>query len=130
MGCCHPGLGDPGRDICALLALLCVYPIHLGWAGLLLVQAGWCGLARGQACEVCTPLTGDAPLELTDDCSLALVWKNNERLKEFVLVESKELECVEDPGSASEAARAGHFTLEQCLNLFTKPEVLAPEEAW
>ncbi|NXI40341.1 UBP19 hydrolase, partial [Galbula dea] len=73
---------------------------------------------------------GDIPLELTDDCSLALVWKNNERLKEFVLVESKELECVEDPGSASEAARAGHFTLEQCLNLFTKPEVLAPEEAW
>uniref|UniRef100_A0A8C3LGY6 ubiquitinyl hydrolase 1 n=1 Tax=Chrysolophus pictus TaxID=9089 RepID=A0A8C3LGY6_CHRPC len=73
---------------------------------------------------------GDTPLELTDDCSLALVWKNNERLKEFVLVESKELECVEDPSSASEAARAGHFTLEQCLNLFTKPEVLAPEEAW
>ncbi|XP_070594162.1 ubiquitin carboxyl-terminal hydrolase 19 isoform X1 [Erythrolamprus reginae] len=73
---------------------------------------------------------GDAPLDLTDDCSLALVWKNNERMKEFVLVESKELECVEDPGSASEAARAGHFTLEQCLNLFTKPEVLAPEEAW
>ncbi|XP_026503089.1 ubiquitin carboxyl-terminal hydrolase 19-like, partial [Terrapene carolina triunguis] len=75
-------------------------------------------------------MPGDAPLELTDDCSLALVWKNNERLKEFVLVESKELECVEDPGSASEAARAGHFTLGQCLNLFTKPEVLAPEEAW
>uniref|UniRef100_A0A672UYV6 Ubiquitin carboxyl-terminal hydrolase 19 n=1 Tax=Strigops habroptila TaxID=2489341 RepID=A0A672UYV6_STRHB len=73
---------------------------------------------------------GDTLLELTDDCSLALVWKNNERLKEFVLVESKELECMEDPGSASEAARAGHFTLEQCLNLFTKPEVLAPEEAW
>ncbi|XP_054831391.1 ubiquitin carboxyl-terminal hydrolase 19 isoform X3 [Eublepharis macularius] len=73
---------------------------------------------------------GDAPLDLTNDCSLALVWKNNERMKEFVLVESKELECVEDPGSASEAARAGHFTLEQCLNLFTKPEVLAPEEAW
>ncbi|XP_039403790.1 ubiquitin carboxyl-terminal hydrolase 19 isoform X5 [Mauremys reevesii] len=73
---------------------------------------------------------GDAPLELTDDCSLALVWQNNERLKEFVLVESKELECVEDPGSASEAARAGHFTLGQCLKLFTKPEVLAPEEAW
>ncbi|NWU89134.1 UBP19 hydrolase, partial [Upupa epops] len=73
---------------------------------------------------------GDTPLELMDNCSLALVWKNNERLKEFVLVESKELECVEDPGSASEAARAGHFTLEQCLNLFTKPEVLAPEEAW
>ncbi|XP_062978176.1 ubiquitin carboxyl-terminal hydrolase 19 isoform X2 [Elgaria multicarinata webbii] len=73
---------------------------------------------------------GDTPLDLTDGCSLALVWKNNERMKEFVLVKSKELECVEDPGSASEAARAGHFTLEQCLNLFTKPEVLAPEEAW
>ncbi|XP_038627846.1 ubiquitin carboxyl-terminal hydrolase 19 isoform X4 [Tachyglossus aculeatus] len=73
---------------------------------------------------------GEVPLELSDDSSLALIWKNNERLKEFVLVGSKELECVEDPGSASEAARAGHFTLEQCLNLFTKPEVLAPEEAW
>ncbi|KAM8930802.1 ubiquitin carboxyl-terminal hydrolase 19 [Pelodytes ibericus] len=73
---------------------------------------------------------GDTLLDVTDDCSLALVWKNNERLKEFVLVESKELECEEDPGSASEAARAGLFTLEQCLNLFTKPEVLAPEEAW
>ncbi|XP_039182511.1 ubiquitin carboxyl-terminal hydrolase 19 isoform X5 [Crotalus tigris] len=73
---------------------------------------------------------GDAPLDLTNDCSLALVWKNNERMKEFVLIKSKELECVEDPSSASEAARAGHFTLEQCLNLFTKPEVLAPEEAW
>ncbi|XP_029457088.1 ubiquitin carboxyl-terminal hydrolase 19 isoform X3 [Rhinatrema bivittatum] len=73
---------------------------------------------------------GEILLELPESCSLALVWKNNERLKEFVLVESKELEFVEDPGSASEAARAGHFTLEQCLNLFTKPEVLAPEEAW
>ncbi|KAM3914259.1 ubiquitin carboxyl-terminal hydrolase 19 isoform 2-T2 [Leptodactylus fuscus] len=73
---------------------------------------------------------GDAVLDLSDDCSLALVWKNNERMKEFVLVESKELECEEDPGSASEAARVGLFTLEQCLNLFTKPEVLAPEEAW
>ncbi|XP_018116911.1 ubiquitin carboxyl-terminal hydrolase 19 isoform X3 [Xenopus laevis] len=73
---------------------------------------------------------GESPLELTEDCSLALVWKNNERVKEFVLVESKELECEEDPGSASEAARAGLFTLDQCLNLFTKPEVLAPEEAW
>uniref|UniRef100_H3B5N2 ubiquitinyl hydrolase 1 n=1 Tax=Latimeria chalumnae TaxID=7897 RepID=H3B5N2_LATCH len=73
---------------------------------------------------------GDTPLELAEDGSLALVWKNNERAKEYVLVESKELEYEEDPGSASEAARAGHFTLEQCLNLFTKPEVLAPEEAW
>lgn len=73
---------------------------------------------------------GETPLELGDDCSLALVWRNNERLPEFVLVASKELECAEDPGSAGEAARAGHFTLDQCLNLFTRPEVLAPEEAW
>ncbi|KAL2803857.1 ubiquitin carboxyl-terminal hydrolase 19 isoform 10, partial [Daubentonia madagascariensis] len=73
---------------------------------------------------------GETPLELGDDCSLALVWRNNERLQEFVLVASKELECAEDPGSAGEAARAGHFTLDQCLNLFTRPEVLAPEEAW
>eukprot|EP00061_Rhincodon_typus_P017644 g46424.t1 len=72
----------------------------------------------------------DAPLELPDSVTLAMVWKNNERQKEYVLVESKELEYIEDPSSANEAARAGYFTLEQCLNLFTKPEVLAPEEAW
>uniref|UniRef100_A0A3Q0RCA7 ubiquitinyl hydrolase 1 n=1 Tax=Amphilophus citrinellus TaxID=61819 RepID=A0A3Q0RCA7_AMPCI len=73
---------------------------------------------------------GATSLYLPDDATLELVWKNNERLKEYVLVSSKELEYEEDPGSLSETARAGHFTLEQCLNLFTKPEVLAPEEAW
>ncbi|XP_034392602.1 ubiquitin carboxyl-terminal hydrolase 19 isoform X3 [Cyclopterus lumpus] len=72
----------------------------------------------------------DLLAELPEDTKLELVWKNNERLKEYVLVSSKELEYEEDPGSLSETARAGHFTLEQCLNLFTKPEVLAPEEAW
>ncbi|XP_066554299.1 ubiquitin carboxyl-terminal hydrolase 19 isoform X2 [Amia ocellicauda] len=72
----------------------------------------------------------DAVLQIAEDSSIILVWKNNERQKEYVLIKSKELESVEDPGSVSEAARAGHFTLEQCLNLFTKPEVLAPEEAW
>ncbi|RVE70203.1 hypothetical protein OJAV_G00062130 [Oryzias javanicus] len=72
----------------------------------------------------------DALADLPEDATVELVWKNNERLKEYVLVSSKELEYEEDPGSLSETARAGHFTLEQCLNLFTKPEVLAPEEAW
>lgn len=72
----------------------------------------------------------DALADLPDDATLELVWKNNERVKEYVLVSSKELEYEEDPGSLSETTRAGHFTLEQCLNLFTKPEVLAPEEAW
>lgn len=76
------------------------------------------------------PSAEDALAELPEDATLELVWKNNERLKEYVLVSSKELEYEEDPGSLSETARAGHFTLEQCLNLFTKPEVLAPEEAW
>ncbi|XP_029912247.1 ubiquitin carboxyl-terminal hydrolase 19 isoform X2 [Myripristis murdjan] len=72
----------------------------------------------------------EALVDIPEDATLELVWKNNERLKEYVLVRSKELEFEEDPGSLSETARAGHFTLEQCLNLFTKPEVLAPEEAW
>ncbi|XP_068108746.1 ubiquitin carboxyl-terminal hydrolase 19 isoform X2 [Hyperolius riggenbachi] len=84
----------------------------------------------GSGREVKLEDRGDSVLDLTDDSSLALVWKNNERMKEFVLVESKELEYEEDLSSASEAARVGLFTLEQCLNLFTKPEVLAPEEAW
>lgn len=74
--------------------------------------------------------TEDVLLDVSEDATVELVWKNNERLKEYVLVSSKELEYEEDPGSLSETARAGHFTLEQCLNLFTKPEVLAPEEAW
>lgn len=92
---------------------------------------GWasCSLHMHDLSLLCLS-PGDTPLELGDDCSLALVWRNNERLQEFVLVASKELECAEDPGSAGEAARAGHFTLDQCLNLFTRPEVLAPEEAW
>ncbi|XP_051906643.1 ubiquitin carboxyl-terminal hydrolase 19 isoform X2 [Hippocampus zosterae] len=72
----------------------------------------------------------DSLIDLPDDATVELVWKNNERLKEYVLVSAKELEYEEDPSSLSETARAGHFTLEQCLNLFTKPEVLAPEEAW
>jgi len=76
------------------------------------------------------PVPEDLLAELPEDCTLELVWKNNERLKEYVLVRSKDLEFQEDPGSLSETSRAGHFTLEQCLNLFTKPEVLAPEEAW
>lgn len=91
---------------------------------------GWAGGSPQQCDSPPCPFSGDVPLELGDDCSLALVWRNNERLQEFVLVASKELECAEDPGSAGEAARAGHFTLDQCLNLFTRPEVLAPEEAW
>eukprot|EP00066_Takifugu_rubripes_P029655 XP_011618921.1 PREDICTED: ubiquitin carboxyl-terminal hydrolase 19 isoform X2 [Takifugu rubripes] len=72
----------------------------------------------------------DAWANLPEDATLELVWKNNERLKEYVLVSSKDLDYEEDPSSLSETARAGHFSLEQCLNLFTKPEVLAPEEAW
>ncbi|KAK7883974.1 hypothetical protein WMY93_027097 [Mugilogobius chulae] len=72
----------------------------------------------------------DSVLELSEDTTLELVWKNNERLKEYVLVSSKDLEFEDDPGSLSETSRAGHFSLEQCLNLFTRPEVLAPEEAW
>ncbi|XP_061592825.1 ubiquitin carboxyl-terminal hydrolase 19 isoform X2 [Cololabis saira] len=72
----------------------------------------------------------DFPVDFPEEATLELVWKNNERLKEYVLVSSKELEYEEDPGSLSETARAGHFTLEQCLNMFTRPEVLAPEEAW
>lgn len=90
----------------------------------------WAGCSTRLGDRYLCSSPGETPLDLGDDCSLALVWRNNERLQEFVLVASKELECAEDPGSAGEAARAGHFTLDQCLNLFTRPEVLAPEEAW
>lgn len=83
-----------------------------------------------QILAVFPPSPDDVLADLPEEATLELVWKNNERLKEYVLVSSKELEHDEDPGSLGETARAGHFTLEQCLNLFTRPEVLAPEEAW
>uniref|UniRef100_A0A8C4LSG1 Ubiquitin carboxyl-terminal hydrolase 19 n=1 Tax=Equus asinus asinus TaxID=83772 RepID=A0A8C4LSG1_EQUAS len=122
--------GDSERDPVQLPELQLVTPVAEGDTGVPRAWAFFIYKIDASNREQRLEDKGDTPLELGDDCSLALVWRNNERLQEFVLVASKELECAEDPGSAGEAARAGHFTLDQCLNLFTRPEVLAPEEAW
>ncbi|RUS75669.1 hypothetical protein EGW08_016563 [Elysia chlorotica] len=73
---------------------------------------------------------GDTPLELTSGRFLSMDWKNNERMPN-VLVQSKELESVEVDNLNNFAHSAGSkSTLYDCLEMFTEPEVLSPEEAW
>uniref|UniRef100_T1J592 ubiquitinyl hydrolase 1 n=1 Tax=Strigamia maritima TaxID=126957 RepID=T1J592_STRMM len=73
---------------------------------------------------------GEEPLDLPSKF-LAVDWNNNEKMKNFVLVQSKPLEVDmdEDDCNATRDARA-NITLEQCLQLFTEPEELTPDEAW
>ncbi|XP_070557483.1 ubiquitin carboxyl-terminal hydrolase 19-like isoform X2 [Ptychodera flava] len=74
---------------------------------------------------------GDIPLDLSSIQFLAMDWKNNEKISNYVLVQSKPLEYEDDKHLGSSAISDGrHFTLDQCLHLFTEPEQLTPEEAW
>ncbi|XP_059166699.1 ubiquitin carboxyl-terminal hydrolase 19-like isoform X2 [Physella acuta] len=72
---------------------------------------------------------GDQPLEFPYR-NLSMDWRNNEKLQSFVLVQSKELEAEEADNLNNLAAACNKPTLSQCLELFTEPEVLSPEEAW
>ncbi|XP_013408956.1 ubiquitin carboxyl-terminal hydrolase 19 [Lingula anatina] len=75
----------------------------------------------------------EEPLDLDteDPVWMAMDWKNAEKLTPFVLVQSKDLEC-EDHRSVrnADSLEKPSITLNQCLQLFTEPEVLSPEEAW
>ncbi|XP_077547495.1 ubiquitin carboxyl-terminal hydrolase 19-like isoform X2 [Haemaphysalis longicornis] len=76
---------------------------------------------------------GNEPVELPAGVScLAMEWQNDQRQGSYVLVESKEVEYTsEGAGGGAEAGGAGGpTTLSQCLQLFTEPEVLDPQEAW
>ncbi|GFO28835.1 ubiquitin carboxyl-terminal hydrolase 19, partial [Plakobranchus ocellatus] len=74
---------------------------------------------------------GDTPLELVSGRFLSMDWRNNERIPSYVLVQSKELESVEvDNLNNFVASGANKSSLYHCLELFTEPEVLNPEEAW
>ncbi|XP_012943948.1 ubiquitin carboxyl-terminal hydrolase 19 [Aplysia californica] len=74
---------------------------------------------------------GDKPLELTNRRILSMDWRNNEKLSSYVLVQSKELEGEEAENLNNVTASTSNKpTLYQCLELFTEPEVLNPEEAW
>jgi uncharacterized UBP type Zn finger protein len=79
------------------------------------------------------PTDCDKPLTdlLKNKFYLAMDWLNNERHKESVIVESKELDHSFDILEAEKThQKRDEFTLEDCLKLFTEPEVLSPQEAW
>ncbi|KAI8511089.1 Ubiquitin carboxyl-terminal hydrolase 19 [Branchiostoma belcheri] len=73
---------------------------------------------------------GNSALDLSDLTYLAMDWRNHEKSKNYVLVQSKQLEYEEDESVHSTPTSDGPITLQQCLQLFTEPETLAPEEAW
>ncbi|XP_074644524.1 ubiquitin carboxyl-terminal hydrolase 19-like isoform X2 [Tubulanus polymorphus] len=74
---------------------------------------------------------GDEPLDLSSKYYLSMDWRNNDKESPYVLVQSKEFDCNDDEDSIREAYGAsGEITLEHCLNMFTEPETLSPEEAW
>lgn len=73
---------------------------------------------------------GDELLDLRSKTFLAMDWKNNDRVL-TVWVQSRELECEDDESMRTESLdENGEISLDQCLNMFTEPEVLSPDEAW
>ncbi|PIK48608.1 putative ubiquitin carboxyl-terminal hydrolase 19 [Apostichopus japonicus] len=72
---------------------------------------------------------GEKPLDLSDYSALAMDWRNDPKQANHVLVESKPLD-FDDEMSGSRSNSEKTTTLEQCLQLFTETETLAPEEAW
>uniref|UniRef100_UPI00358F1FD1 ubiquitin carboxyl-terminal hydrolase 19 isoform X2 n=1 Tax=Myxine glutinosa TaxID=7769 RepID=UPI00358F1FD1 len=78
--------------------------------------------------------TEDGLLSLPEEANLVLEWCNHGRIPGHVAVETKPLLVEEEEegagGGAGASGSVSGVTLSHCLNLFTKPEVLAPEEAW
>lgn len=74
---------------------------------------------------------GDEPLDLANKQFLSIDWKNHEKYDSYVLVQTKELEYTEDPTlTAQYTEETGNVNIQQCMDLFTEPEILSPEEAW
>ncbi|KAK8757004.1 hypothetical protein V5799_000296 [Amblyomma americanum] len=74
---------------------------------------------------------GNEPLDLSRVVRLAMDWKNDQRQGNYVLVESKEVEyAMSDDDRNMSIYEEDGITLDQCLRLFTEPEVLDPQEAW
>ncbi|XP_071960170.1 ubiquitin carboxyl-terminal hydrolase 19-like [Antedon mediterranea] len=70
---------------------------------------------------------GHEPLNLQDYEYLAMDWRNNEKMDQYVLVESKSIEFDDDVHASNEDSVT---TLVHCIDLFTRPEKLSKEEAW
>nr|XP_037271487.1 ubiquitin carboxyl-terminal hydrolase 19-like [Rhipicephalus microplus] len=74
---------------------------------------------------------GNEPLDFSGVIRLAMDWKNDQRQGNYVLVESKEVEyAMSDDDRNMSIYEEDGITLDQCLRLFTEPEVLDPQEAW
>ncbi|XP_077982942.1 ubiquitin carboxyl-terminal hydrolase 19-like [Glandiceps talaboti] len=74
---------------------------------------------------------GDVPLDLSAVHTLAMDWKNNEKMTHYVLVQSKSFEYEDDESmERTTFSESKDISLHHCLRLFTEPEKLAPEEAW
>ncbi|XP_048740346.2 ubiquitin carboxyl-terminal hydrolase 19-like isoform X2 [Ostrea edulis] len=74
---------------------------------------------------------GDEPIDLTYRQFLSIDWKNHEKFDSYVLVQTKDMEYEEDPTLTSQySEETGNINIQQCLDLFTEPEILNPEEAW
>ncbi|XP_078342012.1 ubiquitin carboxyl-terminal hydrolase 19-like isoform X3 [Crassostrea virginica] len=73
---------------------------------------------------------GDEPLDLRYKQFLSIDWKNHEKYDSYVLVQTKDMEHEEDPSLTQYSEETGNFNIQQCLDLFTEPEILSPEEAW
>lgn len=74
----------------------------------------------------------DSLMDLPENrCNLSMEWFNNEKNKDFVIVESKDLDHSCDILEAERVCQENSdTTLEECLGLFTEPEVLSSQEAW
>ncbi|XP_052779874.1 ubiquitin carboxyl-terminal hydrolase 19-like [Mya arenaria] len=73
---------------------------------------------------------GDNSLDLTSKFFLSIDWKNNDKLTGYVLIQSKEMEFDCDSSMVTASVEDNEISLAQCMELFTEPEVLSPEEAW
>ncbi|XP_060079389.1 ubiquitin carboxyl-terminal hydrolase 19-like [Ylistrum balloti] len=114
----NPVLGIKSDDMDRVLPLFFIKPVNQEGLGL-----------KGPDGERLDD-KGDVPLDLSYRQFLSIDWKNNDKFSPYALVQTKELDCEEDPSMQASLDENSNITITQCLDLFTEPEVLSPEEAW
>lgn len=74
---------------------------------------------------------GETPLDLSMHSFLSMDWRNSDKLASYVLVQSKKLDAdLDDSMQAGIFDENSPLSLTQCMELFTEPEILSPDEAW
>ncbi|XP_033746045.1 ubiquitin carboxyl-terminal hydrolase 19-like [Pecten maximus] len=114
----NPVLGIKSDDMDRVLPLFFIKPVNQEGLGL-----------KGPDGERLDD-KGEVPLDLSYRQFLSIDWKNNDKFSPYALVQTKELDCEEDPSMQASMDENSNITITQCLDLFTEPEVLSPEEAW